>query len=311
MDCVDVIDQNPDVPPNDRQGSSQPLNSAAPPAIQGLGSHATQNPTQPLLNELGENLGDDSRPMEDSRIVLEMNPAPNPEMQPEINPEINLEINLEITPPINPTIAPSNAGDMGTNRGTPSPNPPAWDPAIDTFPLSPLIRITLLLLYGGLTVPLPFLAAATQAPISPIPLTLGLGIGAVLLQGALSERVEVTPQGIRVSYPQWIQGILGWGGRRGWFLPWEAIQSLKPRSTGQGGLVYYLVSRSGEGYLLPMRIAGFARFVRHVQAHTGIDTSLVRPLAQPWMYFILLGVTLILGLVDAWTIATALPTLTP
>ena len=33
----------------------------------------------------------------------------------------------------------------------------------DVFPISPLIRITLLLLYLALLVPLPFLAQATQA----------------------------------------------------------------------------------------------------------------------------------------------------
>jgi hypothetical protein len=57
-----------------------------------------------------------------------------------------------------------------------------------------------------------------------------------------------------------------------------------------------------------MRVAGFARFVQIVQAKTGIDTTDVRPLAQPWMYLILLGFTLLLLLVDGWAIATALTT---
>jgi len=43
-----------------------------------------------------------------------------------------------------------------------------------------------------------------------------------------------------------------------------------------------------------------------VQAKTGIDMSDVRPLSQPWMYLFLLGLTLLLLLMDAWTIATAL-----
>ena len=55
-----------------------------------------------------------------------------------------------------------------------------------------------------------------------------------------------------------------------------------------------------------MRVVGFARLVREVQAKTGIDTTNVRPLAQPWMYLILLGFTLLLLLVDAWTIQTAI-----
>ncbi len=54
-----------------------------------------------------------------------------------------------------------------------------------------------------------------------------------------------------------------------------------------------------------MRVAGFAQLVQVVAEKTGVDTSDVRPLAQPWMYLILLGLTLILLLVDTWTIGTA------
>ena len=66
------------------------------------------------------------------------------------------------------------------------------------------------------------------------------------------------------------------------------------------------LSKEGKAYLLPMRVAGFAKLVREVQAKTGIDTTDVKPLAQPWMYLILLGFTLLLLLVDAWTITTAI-----
>ncbi|MEA5470484.1 hypothetical protein VB714_16535 [Spirulina sp. 06S082] len=55
-------------------------------------------------------------------------------------------------------------------------------------------------------------------------------------------------------------------------------------------------------YLLPMRVVGFSRLTKLVTEKTGIDTNDVRPLSQPWMYFILLGVTLLLLLMDIWTI---------
>jgi hypothetical protein len=55
-----------------------------------------------------------------------------------------------------------------------------------------------------------------------------------------------------------------------------------------------------------MRVSGFAKFINIVQAKTGIDTTDVRPFSQPWMYIILLGCTILLFLVDAWTIQTAL-----
>ncbi len=179
------------------------------------------------------------------------------------------------------------------------------------FPLSPLIRITLLGLYVALTLPLPILyrwqatqLSAVEAGTGTISLwawVAGLTLGGLALFAALSERVEVDSQGIQVTYPRWVPRWL-W---RGWQLSWAEVQSLKPRSTGQGGLVYYFVSQAGQAYLLPMRVAGFAELVRRVQAETGIDTHDVRPLAQPWMYGLLLLFTLTLLGIDGWAIAMA------
>ena len=170
------------------------------------------------------------------------------------------------------------------------------------FRLSPLIRITLLSLYIALTVPLPFLCQVTAAPIPPSLLWVGISIGFVGLYAVLTERVIVDDQGIKVTYPFWVPRFF----RKGWSLPWSDVKELKPRSTSQGGLVYYFVSHDGQAYLLPMRLAGFSRLVKIVATKTGIDTTDVYTLAQPWMYMILLVFTLLLLLVDAWTINTAL-----
>lgn len=183
----------------------------------------------------------------------------------------------------------------------PSNPSPAALAETDVFPISPLIKITLLSLYLALVAPLPFLAAATQAPVPPGWLAVADLLGGVALYGALSERVQVDAVGIRVVYPAWV-----WL-RRGWALDWSEIRALKPRTTGQGGLVYYFVTAAADrAYLLPMRVAGFARLVRRIEAHTGLEMRDVKPLAQPWMYLILLGLTVLLLAVDAWTIATAL-----
>jgi hypothetical protein len=170
------------------------------------------------------------------------------------------------------------------------------------FPLSPLIRITLLSLYVALTVPLPFLALVTAAPVPPVILWVGISIGLVALYAVLTERVILNDQGIEVTYPIWVPRFF----RKGWSLPWSQIKELKPRTTGQGGIVYYFLSQEGKAYLLPIRVAGFNQMVRQIQAKTGIDTTDVSTLAQPWMYLILLGLTLLLLLIDAWTITTAL-----
>ena len=158
-------------------------------------------------------------------------------------------------------------------------------------------------LYLALTIPLPFLAQVSSAPVPPVFLWVGIGLGAIALYGALSERVIVDEEKIQVAYPRWVPQFF----RRGWSLPWAQVKELKMRTTGQGGLVYYFISQSSEkAYLLPMRVVGFSRLVKLVEEHTGIDTTDVRPLAQPWMYLILLGFTLLLLLVDGWTIWTVL-----
>ena len=188
-----------------------------------------------------------------------------------------------------------------TSEPLPPPAAALSDPLPATLRISPLIRITLLLLYVALTVPLPFLPQPSGWQIPTGLIWAGIALGAIALYGALSERVILDDDGIHVTYPGWIPRWV----RRGWSLEWTAVQALKPRSTGQGGIVYYFLSQTGQAYLLPMRVVGFAKLVRIVQAKTGIDTTDVRPLSQPWMYLILLGCTLLLGLVDAWTIATA------
>ncbi len=156
-------------------------------------------------------------------------------------------------------------------------------------------------LYLALTMPLPFLSQATASPVPSGVLWVGIALGLFLLYGALSERVILDEESIQVAYPFWVPRFF----RQGWSLPWAEVKDLKMRTTGQGGLVYYFVGMSGKAYLLPMRVVGFARLVQQVQVKTGIDTTDVRPLAQPWMYLILLGLTLLLLLTDVWTIWTA------
>ena len=174
---------------------------------------------------------------------------------------------------------------------------------VNTFNISPLIRITLLCLYLALTVPLPFLAEVTSTPIPPYLLWVGIIVGWVIVYGLLSQKVVLDREKIQVTYPSWIPSQL----YKGWFLPWDKIAALKMRTTGQGGLVYYLVTpEKDRAYLLPMRIAGFAKMVEILEQKTGIDTTDIRPLAQPWMYIILFVCTMLLWLVDGWTIWTAI-----
>ncbi|MDJ0531218.1 MAG: hypothetical protein QNJ70_01770 [Xenococcaceae cyanobacterium MO_207.B15] len=173
----------------------------------------------------------------------------------------------------------------------------------NTFNISPIIRITLLCLYIALTVPLPFLAEATSAPIPANLLWIGILLGAIAVSAALSQKVVLDETKIQVTYPRWIPTFLF----KGWTLNWQEVSALKMRTTGQGGLVYYFITpEKDRAYLLPMRIAGFAKMVQIVEEKTGIDTTDVRPLSQPWMYLILFVFTMFLWLIDGWTIWTAI-----
>ncbi|MBL1211337.1 hypothetical protein [Geminocystis sp. GBBB08] len=168
------------------------------------------------------------------------------------------------------------------------------------FPISPLIKITLLNLYFALTIPLPFLAKFTAVNLPLWLFYLFIALGAIVIFGVLSERVILNSEGIRVNYPQWVS----WLWRKGWSLSWSDIDSLKMRTTGQGGIVYYFVTKNRDkAYLLPMRVAGFNQMVQEVQNRTNIDTTDIRPLAQPWMYLFLLVFTFFLWLMDIWTIS--------
>jgi hypothetical protein len=171
----------------------------------------------------------------------------------------------------------------------------------NTYRVSPLISSSILGLYLVLLIPLPVLARVTGSGVSSAWLIVGIIVGAVAITASLSERVQVDDRGIALVYPQWVPAWY----RRGWQLAWSDLQKLQPRSTSQGGLVYYLVTHSGQAYLLPSRILGFAKMMVQIGERTGFDTTLVRPLAQPWMYGMLACFALLMGLVDLWVLMTA------
>ncbi len=82
---------------------------------------------------------------------------------------------------------------------------------MNIFKISPIIRITLLSLYIGLTVPLPFLADFTNAPVPSWMLWIGIALGAIAIYAALSEQVILDDEQIKVAYPSWVPGFFPQG----------------------------------------------------------------------------------------------------
>jgi hypothetical protein len=170
------------------------------------------------------------------------------------------------------------------------------------FRVSPLVRYTLYGLLFVLVCPLPFLMVHQKNTDSLPVAVIGVSIGFIALIGLMSQRVRVDSQGVQVEYASWVPNFLV----KGWSLAWSEVKDIRSRPTGQGGRVHYLVRRGEqEAYLLPMRIAGFARFLRELEAYTGIDTTRVKPLAQPWMYLTLLGCVILMFFIDVWIVTVA------
>lgn len=153
-------------------------------------------------------------------------------------------------------------------------------PAIESYPLAPLIRFTLVLLYLALVLPLPLLAPAELR----LPLAVAVPLGLLIVWAITSEQVQLDASGIRVGHPRWCS----WWLRRGWTLPWSAVSGLTAVATSQGGRVFYVRSGTdGGAWLLPQRVHHFDRFLQHFSTASGVDCSQVRRLTPAWTYRLL------------------------
>ena len=146
------------------------------------------------------------------------------------------------------------------------------------YPMSPLIRSTLLLLYLALVLPLPAFAAGAMR----LWLLVMVALGLVLVLALVSERVELSAEGVRVGPAPWCASVL----KRGWQLSWGDVKALVPVGTSQGGRVYYI--RGGnQAHLLPQRVERFDDFLVRFSSASGVDTSSVQRLTPPWTYQLL------------------------
>ena len=146
------------------------------------------------------------------------------------------------------------------------------------YPMAGLIRSTLVLLYLALVLPLP---AFADGPMRLWLLAMVV-LGLVLVLALVSERVELSTEGLRVGPAPWCAGIL----KRGWTMPWDEVKALVPVATSQGGRVYYI--RSGaQAHLLPQRVEHFEDFLVRFSQASGLETSSVQRLTPPWTYQLL------------------------
>ena len=165
------------------------------------------------------------------------------------------------------------------------------------YPIAPLIRFTLLALYGALALPLPLLAPTELKPW----LWTALPLGLLPVVAMLSEEVVLDGEGIRVGYPAWC----GWLLRRGWQLGWAEIAGLVPITTSQGGSVYYVQSRQGSSFLLPQRVDRFLDFLERFQQASGFNTLRIGRITPNWTYWTLAALSGLLLAGETWALITA------
>jgi hypothetical protein len=178
-----------------------------------------------------------------------------------------------------------------------------------TFPISPLIRCAVQALYWGLVLPLPILLARQQAtPLELGSLWIALLLGWGVVLGSLSQQIQLNEEGMRATYPGWVPPFV----RQEWQIRWADIERIEPRSTSQGGMVYYLVSRGGDRVLLPMRVTRFKQLLAEIRRHAQLEIGGLRPYVQPWMYGLLGCFALLLllwdGMVAIWVWASPVGT---
>nr|AUG32690.1 hypothetical protein PLO_714 [Paulinella longichromatophora] len=147
------------------------------------------------------------------------------------------------------------------------------------FPLSPLIRATLVLLYIATVLPLPVMAP-NQLRFEIVLLLL---IGILLIWSLLSEQITIDRLKIRRSYPAWCL----WFSSNQWEVNWNDIQKITPVQSSQGGWVYYIISKHNKAHLLPQRIARFNEFINQFKQLSGIEFLSVSQLTPPWTYQLL------------------------
>lgn len=160
------------------------------------------------------------------------------------------------------------------------------------YAMAPLIRFTLLTLYGALVLPLPLLAQADWQPW----LWAAVASGWIVVVALTSERVILDSEGLQVAHPRWC----AWCLRRGWHLPWSRVAGLTPVATSQGGRVFYVRARGGgaegEGraFLLPQRVERFDDFLARFSALSGLSTEAVARISPPWTYQLLAAMSVVL-----------------
>ena len=150
---------------------------------------------------------------------------------------------------------------------------------IEKFKTLFFVKSSLISLYLALTIPIPFISMDKLKIVSIFAFVLGLS----LIINITSDYVEICND--KILYKTSLTSR--YFGKHNWEIFWKDIKSIKSLPTSQGSSVYYLITRTGDSYLLPQRLENFERFLFIFSRETSIEVKDISYISPLWTYKLL------------------------
>ena len=151
------------------------------------------------------------------------------------------------------------------------------------------VKSSIISLYLALTIPIPIIAIDKLK----IPSITAFVLGLYLIISITSDYVETCDK--RISYKTSL--VSKTFGRKNWEISWKDIKLIKSLPTSQGSNVFYFITKKGENFLIPQRLADFEKFLLVVSSNTRFDISQISYISPLWTYKLLtyISVVMIIG----------------
>ena len=157
---------------------------------------------------------------------------------------------------------------------------------IEKFKTLFVVKSSLISLYFALTIPIPFITVDKLK----IPSIIAFVLGLYLIISITSEYVETCDK--KISYKTSL--VSKTFGRKNWEISWKDIKLIKSLPTSQGSNVFYFITKKGENFLIPQRLANFEKFLSVISVNTGFDISQIKYISPLWTYKLLTLISILM-----------------
>ena len=150
---------------------------------------------------------------------------------------------------------------------------------IKTFNTLLSVKVSLILLYLALTLPIPYITISNLRYTSLILILVGLFI----IINISNETVKTNEEEVSLS-TNLLSCLLG---KKNWIINWKDIKDIKSYPTSQGSKVHYFITNKDANYLIPQRLNNQKDFARVITNNTGINTKNLTYISPLWTYNLL------------------------